>query len=169
MLGSPVSGGPASRREGWNLKKGVFSIPVHVDLHADGKTETVLALHELVLSSLEDDKAEDVVSIDLEGRSQIADYMIIASGRSSRQVSAISEHLTDSIKQHGFGSCLTEGEDAGDWVVVDAGDVIVHLFRPEVREYYNLEKMWAMDMEADGDVDIVLMDEQSTQPQLQLV
>ncbi len=95
-----------------------------------------------VVNSLEDDKAEDVVQIDLRGKSSIADTMVIASGRSTRQVAAMSEKLIDRLKQtHGI-LCKVEGKDAGDWVLIDAGDVIVHVFRPEVREFYQLEKMW---------------------------
>ncbi len=96
----------------------------------------------VVLQSLEDDKAEDIVQIDLRGKSSIADAMVIASGRSTRQVAALSEKLVDHLKQdHGI-RCKLEGKDAGDWVLIDAGDVIVHVFRPEVREFYQLEKMW---------------------------
>jgi ribosome-associated protein len=95
-----------------------------------------------VLSSLNDDKAEEVVQIDLRGQTEIGDYMVIASGRSTRQVAAIAEKLVDSIK-HEFGfTAKTEGKEAGDWVLIDTGDVIVHIFRPEVREFYQLEKMW---------------------------
>ena len=95
-----------------------------------------------ILTSLEDDKAENIVQIDLRGKSEMADYMVIASGRSSRQVAAISEHLVDTLKrEHGILS-KTEGKEAGDWVLIDAGDIIVHVFRPEVREFYQLEKMW---------------------------
>ncbi|MCA8880313.1 MAG: ribosome silencing factor [Rhodobacteraceae bacterium] len=97
-----------------------------------------------ILTSLSDDKAEDVVSIDLRGRSEIADYMVIASGRSSRQVSAIAEKLTERLKQEAGIFCKVEGKDQGDWVLIDAGDVIVHIFRPEVRDFYQLEKMWLM-------------------------
>lgn len=100
------------------------------------------ALLEQILGSLDDDKAEDVVSIDLRGKSQMADYMVIATGRSTRQVVSIAEKLTDLLKQkHGI-ICKTEGKDQGDWVLIDAGDVIVHVFRPEVRDFYQLEKMW---------------------------
>ena len=95
-----------------------------------------------ILTSLENDKAEDVVQIDLRGNSSIGDYMIIASGRSSRQVSAISEKLVDNIKQDFGRSSKVEGKGAGDWVLIDAGDIIVHVFRPEVRDFYQLEKMW---------------------------
>ncbi len=96
----------------------------------------------VILASLEDDKAEDIVTIPLAGKSEMADHMVIASGRSSRQVSAISEKLADRLK-HDLGLVpRTEGKDVGDWVLIDAGDVIVHVFRPEVREFYQLEKMW---------------------------
>jgi ribosome-associated protein len=100
------------------------------------------SLHALVLSSLDDDQAQDVVSIPLEGKSAIADYMVIASGRSTRQVTAMAQKLGERIKQAGFGSVRIEGLPAADWVLVDAGDVVVHLFRPEVRSFYNLERMW---------------------------
>ena len=95
-----------------------------------------------ILASLEDDKAEDIVTIPLAGKSEMADHMVIASGRSSRQVAAISEHLADRLKQDLGVPVRTEGKDIGDWVLIDAGDVIVHVFRPEVREFYQLEKMW---------------------------
>ena len=96
----------------------------------------------MVLTSLDDDQAQDVVSIPLEGKSGIADHMVIASGRSSRQVAAIAQKLAERLKQAGFGAPRLEGLPAADWVLVDAGDVIVHLFRPEVRSFYNLERMW---------------------------
>ncbi|SIO50532.1 ribosome-associated protein [Rhodovulum sp. ES.010] len=95
-----------------------------------------------ILASLSDDKAEDVITIDLRGKSSMADYMVICSGRSTRQVSAISEKLKDRLKADLGRASKLEGKDQGDWVLVDAGDVIVHVFRPEVREFYQLEKMW---------------------------
>jgi len=95
-----------------------------------------------VLASLDDDKAEDVVQIDLRGRSDVADYMVVCSGRSSRQVASISEKLADRLKLELKMSARMEGKEAGDWVLIDAGDVIVHVFRPEVRDFYQLEKMW---------------------------
>jgi len=102
------------------------------------------ALLDLVLASLDDDKAEEVVVIDLSDKSSLADYMVIASGRSSRQVSTMAEHLGERIKASRGGDMPPmEGLARGDWVLVDGGDVIVHLFRPEVRDFYNLEKMWA--------------------------
>lgn len=102
-------------------------------------SDQVLAL---VLFSLDDDKAEDIVAIDLRGRSSIADHMVICSGRSSRQVGAIAEKLMERLKEAFGRNCKIEGKDQGDWVLIDATDVIVHVFRPEVREFYQLEKMW---------------------------
>ncbi|MBN2907789.1 MAG: ribosome silencing factor [Rhodobacteraceae bacterium] len=99
-------------------------------------------LLEYILTSLNDDKAEDVIAIDLRGRSSMADYMVICSGRSTRQVSAISEKLKDRLKDDLGRAAKLEGKGQGDWVLVDVGDVIVHVFRPEVREFYQLEKMW---------------------------
>jgi ribosome-associated protein len=98
--------------------------------------------HTLVLDSLDDDQAQDVVSIPLEGKSSIADFMVIASGRSTRQVAAIATKLAERLKAGGFGTPRVEGLPAADWVLIDAGDVVVHLFRPEVRSFYNLERMW---------------------------
>lgn len=95
-----------------------------------------------ILASLDDDKAEDVVTIDLRGRSSVADHMVICSGRSSRQVAAIAEKLVDRLKTELGRSTKIEGKEQGDWVLIDAGDVVVHVFRPEVREFYQLEKMW---------------------------
>lgn len=95
-----------------------------------------------IISSLEDDKAEKIVAIPLKGKSSMADHMVVCSGRSSRQVAAIAEKLTDRLKQDVGILCKIEGKDQGDWVLIDAGDVVVHVFRPEVREFYQLEKMW---------------------------
>ena len=95
-----------------------------------------------ILTSLEEDKAEDVVQIDLRGKSSIGDYMVICSGRSTRQVAALSEKLVERLKTEFGRLCKVEGKEAGDWVLIDTGDVIVHVFRPEVREFYQLEKMW---------------------------
>jgi len=95
-----------------------------------------------VLTSLEEDKAEDIVQVDLRGKSAMGDHMVICSGRSSRQVSAISEKLAERIKAEFGRTPRVEGKDTGDWVLIDTGDVIVHVFRPEVREFYQLEKLW---------------------------
>ena len=101
------------------------------------------SLHALVLEQLDEDQAQDIVSVPLEGKSSIADHMVIASGRSTRQVASIAHKLAEMIKQAGHGPVRLEGLPAADWVLVDAGDVVVHLFRPEVRSFYNLERMWA--------------------------
>lgn len=109
------------------------------------RTQTAYSSEELlarILTSLDDDKAEDVVQIDLRGKSSIGDYMVVASGRSTRQVSAMAEKLVDKLKQDFALYSKIEGKDTGDWVLIDTADVIVHIFRPEVREFYQLEKMW---------------------------
>ena len=108
-------------------------------LDADG----VAALHDLVLTSLDDDQAVETVSIPLAGKSSIADYMVVASGRSTRQVASMANKLAEKIKAECGRSARIEGLPTADWVLIDAGDVIVHLFRPEVRSFYNLERMWA--------------------------
>ncbi len=109
-------------------------------------TETVDGLLSLVCNSLDDDKAEGVVVVPLKGKSSIADYMVIASGRSSRQVASMAEHLAEKLKTVGVKGVAIEGLPKGDWVLVDAKDIIVHLFRPEVRLFYNLEKMWGVEL-----------------------
>ncbi len=111
-----------------------------------GESSKMLAL---VLESLEEDKAEDVVSIDLTGKTPIADHMVVASGRSQRHVGAIADHLLRRLKEAGFGTSQVEGMKQGDWVLIDGGDVVIHVFRPEVREFYRLEKMWSADIPAD--------------------
>ncbi|MCY4180559.1 MAG: ribosome silencing factor [Litoreibacter sp.] len=94
------------------------------------------------MSNLNDEKAEEIVQIDLRGRSEIADYMVICSGRSTRQVTALADKLTAKLKEEFGRVAKVEGKSAGDWVLIDTGDVVVHVFRPEVREFYQLEKMW---------------------------
>lgn len=114
----------------------------------DGAIERTAQLHELVLRSLDDDKALDVVSIPLLGKSSIADHMVIASGRSSRQVASMAQKLSERIKHEMGRSVRIEGLPVADWVLLDADDVIVHIFRPEVRSFYNLERMWAFEERA---------------------
>ena len=109
--------------------------------YSKATSDTLLAA---VLSSLYDDKAEDVVQIDLRGKTAIGDHMVVCSGRSSRQVSAISEKLVERLKTEFGHFSRIEGKNTGDWVLVDTGDIIVHVFRPEVREFYQLEKMWQL-------------------------
>ena len=98
-----------------------------------------------ILTSLDDDKAEQLAVIDMEGRSSLCDTIVIANGRSSRHVASIADHLARRLKDIGYGTCHVDGLTQGDWVLVDAGDVIVHVFRPEVRAYYDLEGMWRVD------------------------
>lgn len=95
-----------------------------------------------ILKSLDEDKAEDVVQINLRGKSEMGDFMVIATGRSTRQVAALAEKLVERVKRDFGVISKIEGKDIGDWVLIDTGDVIVHIFRPEVREFYQLEKMW---------------------------
>jgi ribosome-associated protein len=110
---------------------------VSADLAAD--------LLDTVLTSLDDSKAEDLVTLDIAGKSSLADHMVIVSGRSHRHVGAIADHLQRDLKSAGAGAPTVEGQSTCDWVLIDAGDVIIHIFRPEVRSFYNLEKMWAPD------------------------
>lgn len=107
-------------------------------------TAVVEALLTCVRNSLEDDKAEEVSVIDLAGKTSLADYMVIASGRSSRQVAAIAEHLVERVKATGQHILGIEGTRTAEWVVIDLGDVLVHVFQPEVRRFYNLEKLWSV-------------------------
>ena len=102
-------------------------------------------MEDLILSRLDDDKAQDVVFIDLKGKSPVADGLIVASGRSQRHVGAMADHLLRALKDAGMGRARVEGLPHCDWVLIDAGDVIVHLFRPEVRAFYNIEKIWSVD------------------------
>ena len=105
--------------------------------------DSVEALHALILHQLDEDQAQETISIPLAGKSSIADHMVIASGRSTRHVSAIADKLAQRIKQEAGRHVRVEGLPNADWVLIDAGDVIVHLFRPEVRSFYNLERMWS--------------------------
>lgn len=109
------------------------------------------ALHAMIMHQLDEDQAADVVSIPLAGISSIADYMVVASGRSSRHVAAMAEKIASRMKQEAMGFPKIEGLPTADWVLIDAGDVIVHLFRPEVRSFYNLERMWGGAAGAAGD------------------
>lgn len=123
----------------------VFRVKEDMTISSDrGQSDLLLSL---VCDSLDDDKAEEIVTIDLEGKTSIADFMVVASGRSTRQVSSIADHLLRKIKSSHFTRAIVEGLPQADWVVIDVGDVIVHIFRPEVRSFYNLEKMWLADFD----------------------
>jgi ribosome-associated protein len=130
-----------TQAQAWPEHSGSSTIVSLSDMPATIPTDAG-SLHELVLHSLDEDQAQDVVSIPLEGKSSIADHMVIASGRSTRQVASIATKLAERLKKEGHGNPRIEGLPAADWVLIDAGDVVVHLFRPEVRSFYNLERMW---------------------------
>jgi ribosome-associated protein len=104
----------------------------------------LVAIENLIVSRLDDDKAQDIVCIDLKGKSSVADTLIIASGRSHRHVGALADNLMRALKDQGFGKARAEGLPTCDWVLIDVGDVVVHLFRPEVRQFYNIEKIWSV-------------------------
>ena len=112
------------------------------------KSPSSKQLLKLTLQSLEDNKAFDVVSINLIGRSSIADYMIVASGNSSRQVTSMADNLVKTYKEIGLRPSSPEGMSNGDWVLIDAKDILIHIFRPEVRDFYSLEKMWLKNQDA---------------------
>ncbi len=123
------------------------------NVYRSSDADSVEALHQLVLASLDDDQAVETVSIPLAGKSSIADHMVIASGRSTRQVASMAQKLSEKIKTELGRTPRIEGLPTADWVLIDAGDVIVHLFRPEVRSFYNLERMWAF-----GDAPVAVPD-----------
>jgi len=105
---------------------------------------------DVVLRSLDDAKAEQTVAIDITGKSSLSDHMVVTSGRSNRHVGAVADQLVRALRENGFAKPRIEGLPHCDWVLVDGGDVIIHIFRPEVREFYNIEKMWAADFAADA-------------------
>jgi ribosome-associated protein len=122
------------------LKKAVASKKV-----AKPAAKTRMELADFISASLDSDKAQNIVTIDLKGKTAIADYLIVATGTSSRHVSGMANKLTERLASERKIKARIEGKETGDWVIVDAGDVIVHLFREEVREFYNLEKLWGSD------------------------
>ncbi|HEY0270137.1 MAG TPA: ribosome silencing factor [Sphingomonas sp.] len=122
------------------------------------------ALHAMVLESLDDDQAVDVISIPLAGKSSIADFMVVASGRSTRQVASMATKLAEKVKAELHRTPRIEGLPTADWVLIDAGDVIVHLFRPEVRSFYNLERMWAFGDDAPGAAPVAMPSPENPPP-----
>jgi ribosome-associated protein len=121
------------------LRKKAFVLPSPAGISGNDSVSRAL---ETVLASLEDSKAENIVSIDIQAKSSLGDYMVVASGRSHRHVAAVSDHLMRALRDAGLGTPRVEGLPGADWVLIDSGDIIVHIFRPEVRDFYNLEKMW---------------------------
>lgn len=130
-------------------------------MHTSSETPSVTDLHPAVPSGvllktaqecLDANKAEDIVSIDLAGKSGIADHIVIANGRSQRQVAALSDYVVKSFKELGHKDIVVQGLEQADWVLIDAGDIIVHIFRPEVRSFYNLDKMWGTELDAEDAV-----------------
>ena len=113
-------------------------------------TEGLEPLETLIVNKLDDDKAQDIVCIDLKGKSSVADTLIIASGRSHRHVGALADHVVRALKEAGHGKAKIEGLPACDWVLIDVGDVVVHIFRPEVRSFYNIEKIWSLSADGTG-------------------
>jgi len=141
-----------------SMRKGKTLTTVHAKGNAKGAfsrspergEDAAARALQLVLGSLEDSKAEDIVTIDIAGKSALGDYMVVVSGRSSRHVMAIADHLITDLKEDGYGNARVEGLEGGDWVLIDSGDIIIHVFRPEIREFYNIEKMWAAPDMEDG-------------------
>jgi len=119
----------------------------HAQKNADEPSGEVIL--PVILTSLEDDKAQDVVTIDLKGKSPMADAMVVCSGRSQRHVAAMADHVLRKLKEMGFGRAQVEGLPHADWVLIDAGDVVLHLFRPEVRDFYKIERMWSVELPAE--------------------
>lgn len=124
------------------LKDGYRSMPVGCQVADKDANIPSMSMLDLILNTLQNEKAEDIVTLDLADKSSMADHMVVASGRSARQVGSLAEKVADQLKQVMDVHSRMEGKSAGDWVLLDAGDVIVHIFRPEVREFYQLEKMW---------------------------
>ena len=148
MLGSPVARTPRSQPLNAEPAPVAQGVPANAGASVDLSNVDpgrITAVEDLILNRLDEDKAQDVVFIDLKGKSPVADGLIVASGRSQRHVGAMADHLLRSLKDAGYGRCRVEGMPSADWVLIDAGDVIVHLFRPEVRAFYNIEKIWSVE------------------------
>lgn len=147
----PTRSGAAARRDGARAGDGPASPRQERTIATEGPANPdATSLIDVILTCLEDLRAIDVANIDLTGKSSIADNMVVATGTSSRQVSSLAERLLHRLKDRGLVGLKPEGLRQGDWVLIDAGDVIVHLFRPEIREFYNIEKMWGVASESEG-------------------
>jgi ribosome-associated protein len=136
---------PLNREAAPRAQEGPAQVPSRDAEPSPEDQSRITALENLILARLDDDKAQDVVFIDLKGKSAVADGLIVASGRSHRHVGAMADHLLRALKDAGYGRCRVEGLPNCDWVLIDTGDVIVHLFRPEVRAFYNIEKIWSVE------------------------
>lgn len=143
--------------DGWNSKfkgttltrsaaRAAKAAPIAPEMAVTGNTQGLLAT---ILHVLDDAKAEETVKIDLAGKTSLADAMVVTTGRSNRHVSAIADQVIEELKKQGHRNLRVEGQPHCDWVLIDAGDVILHVFRPEVRSFYNLEKMWGADRPAE--------------------
>ncbi|GAB0117283.1 ribosome silencing factor [Acidisoma sp. 7E03] len=132
-------------------KKAVISGPRAKSRKAQAAPSDLDRLQTLIVTSLEDDKGEEIVTLDLAGKASFADRMIIASGLADRQISAMAVHLQEKLKEEGFGRVRIEGEGGSDWVLIDAGDIVVHLFKPDARALYGLEKMWGAELDEAGE------------------
>jgi ribosome-associated protein len=124
-------------------------LPENTSPTAPAPASTGKPLIDLILEVLDDAKAEEIVAVDITGKSSLADHMVVASGRSHRHVAAVADQVITALRENGHGKPRVEGMTHADWILVDAGDVILHVFRPEVREFYSLEKMWQADFAAD--------------------
>ncbi|WP_240609495.1 ribosome silencing factor [Phenylobacterium deserti] len=136
---------PLNREAAPSAHEGPAQVPPRDAEPALDTQDRIAALESLILARLDDDKAQDVIFIDLKGKSAVADGLVVASGRSHRHVGAMADHLLRALKDEGYGKVRVEGLPHCDWVLIDTGDVIVHLFRPEVRSFYNIEKIWSVD------------------------
>ena len=140
MLGSMLKLGPEDAREMMGIcDEGVASM--------EAASREVAPVQKVIVGSLEDDKAENLVTMDLSGKATFCDRMVIASGLADRQISAMAEHLREKLKEAGLGRVQIEGAGGSDWVLIDAGDIVVHLFKPDARTMYALEKMWGEDLD----------------------
>lgn len=139
----PLNPDPAPSAQDEQVESGLSSLQIQSD--GPLAREELGALEDLILTRLDDDKAQDIVFINLKGKSAVADGLIVASGRSHRHVGAMADHLLRALKENGYGRARVEGMPHCDWVLIDTGDVVIHLFRPEVRSFYNIEKIWSVD------------------------
>jgi ribosome-associated protein len=141
--GSAGAGGPPATIR----KKAVISGPRAKSRKVAATPPELDRLQAVIVGSLEDDKGENIVTLDLAGKASFADRMIIATGLADRQISAMATHLQEKLREGGFGRVRIEGEGGSDWVLIDAGDIVVHLFKPDSRDLYALEKMWGADLD----------------------